>query len=743
MRNTILFSMVVAILGLQALEGEARTISRQTNKLIMIDQTTGGDGIESFTANIGVAGANNDGAITTKLGLKTLSAPEITEGITVSVPVASERALQTFFNDYVAAQTPRLINDLTAAMRAHDAGRAVYTFTKRIEVRPAPGVTVPKDVKWILAVEAGGKPVFGRPRIINPEPIYVLALYIPKTVSDALDPGWQYVDAGKLRYVLVNKKMQPQSIPFEIDMEGAYDELQPVSDTDAVDSDWGLRCLITGRSEDSTMPCPAKKTIHDLIDELGADGAMVDYGRNLAPIYDEYPKDDGTVEYRARYALDVRYRSIDYLGCESNSVNFRNISDYGYLLASQIDQYLVDKEANYVQYNAIIQAIVSPLKEIDKTLNLPKADMASFGDKLISPYIELGQLVAAADVPELIGLAGLTKINNSLQNIATHFSTPTKTRYPFSTFVTHLSCNPETNNLELRLWDQILFTDIADCSIYSGGLLQECNLINQAIINSGYLALMQAGMQDYTDVDLFALNKEPFVLTESFGDVNSRWDYGSIPGGVVSPAHALAALEWGLIDGYFYSLAPLGWQMDLNNPNTFSWIAYDRTFATGPYRPGLLTNATSIPYAGWNDAFRIAYSKEQGVLAISPGNITTPFYANTALKTVVGRAFVSFNGSIGTHDPYISPACNLGEEGYGCVCPWGWSWNSAEHGCYFGSPNVSHLYAIDIKNRIPLTLNPDPRYYNPSKIGKVSTVSAYFECTIVAQNCPPPPETGN
>lgn len=593
MRNTILFSMVVAILGLQALEGEARTISRQTNKLIMIDQTTGGDGIESFTANIGVAGANNDGAITTKLGLKTLSAPEITEGITVSVPVASERALQTFFNDYVAAQTPRLINDLTAAMRTHDAGRAVYTFTKRIEVRPAPGVTVPKDVKWILAVEAGGKPVFGRPRIINPEPIYVLALYIPKTVSDALDPGWQYVDAGKLRYVLVNKKMQPQSIPFEIDMEGAYDELQPVSDTDAVDSDWGLRCLITGRSEDSTMPCPAKKTIHDLIDELGADGAMVDYGRNLAPIYDEYPKDDGTVEYRARYALDVRYRSIDYLGCESNSVNFRNISDYGYLLASQIDQYLVDKQAYYIQYNAIVQAIVSPLKEMDRTLNLPKADMASFGDKLISPYTELGQLVAASQVPELIGLAGLTKINNALQIVGSHISPSSNREWGVASsfFVTHVSCNPETNNYELRLWEQY-------STVATGSFPVE-----------EYAEFME-------NLDLFALSKPPIVLKDSFGDIQSRQDLHALFN------TGMVALEWGLLNWYRGDLrASLPGYHGLIVPGDgYYGMAVP---ADSFLRPGMLTNALSISQGGYSDTLRVAFSKEQGIVAFSAGKIAS------------------------------------------------------------------------------------------------------------------------
>lgn len=666
MRNTILFLMVVAILGLQALEGEARTISRQTNKQIMIDQTTGGDGIESFTANIGVAGANNDGAITTKLGLKTLSAPEITEGITVSVPVASERALQTFFNDYVAAQTPRLINDLTAAMRTHDAGRAVYTFTKRIEVRPAPGVTVPKDVKWILAVEAGGKPVFGRPRIINPEPIYVLALYIPKTVSDALDPGWQYVDAGKLRYVLVNKKMQPQSIPFEIDMEGAYDELQPVSDTDAVDSDWGLRCLITGRSEDSTMPCPAKKTIHDLIDELGADGAMVDYGRNLAPIYDEYPKDDGTVEYRARYALDVRYRSIDYVGCNNPSVNFRNIMDYGYLLASQIDQYIVDKEANYQQYNAIIQAIISPLKELDKTLTLPKADLATFRDKLISPYSELGELVAASDVPNLIGLANLTRINNTLQTITAFYSTPTIIRSPSMSFITHLSCNPETDNLELRLWDQIITTP-----------------------------------NDFMDIHVYAMSKSPIVLNESFGDVDARWNYDIDDRvGVWSlVVPQLLALEIGLIDAYVNPMRLLG---NFSNYYATQWVYIPATQRITEYKPGLLNSARKIEYAGWHDAFRVAYSKERGIIAFSPGDIAAPLFSlNEAVVSVVGRAFFQ------QLDP-PTPSQN------------------------------QILIAFDINNKRPITMFSSPGIYEPTN--RYSFLDCWFDGFV---DCWRIPDTGD
>jgi hypothetical protein len=690
-RNTFLVLMVVAILGFQAFEAEARTISRQTNKQIMIDQATGADGIESFTANIGVAGANNDGAITTKLGLKTLSAPTITEGISVSVPIASERALQTFFNDYVAAQTPRLINDLTEAMRTHDAGRAVYTFTKRIEVRPAPGVTVPKDVKWILSVEAGGKPVFGRPRIINPEPIYVLALYIPKTVSDALDPGWQYVDAGKLRYVLVNKQMQPQSLPFEIDMEGAYDELQPVSDTDAVDSDWGLRCLITGRSEDPTMPCPAKKTIHDLIDELGADGAMVDYGRNLAPIYDEYPKDDGTVEYRARYALDVRYRSIDYVGCNNPSVNFRNIMDYGYLLASQIDQYIVDKEANYQQYNAIIQAIISPLKELDKTLTLPKADLATFRDKLISPYSELGELVAASDVPNLIGLASLTKINNALQPIITYVSTPTNTRLPFTSFITHLSCNPETDKLELRLWDQVIYTELGTCDSLPWPERKYCEFLRQEAINSGLLPIIQAGLSDPADIDLFALSKSPIILEESFGDVDSRWYYGINQNNFSWAGLQLSALEWGLLDSYVVGLAYFGWQMDLYNPDTGSWI-YMPPHSI-PYKPGLLNSARSIPYAGWHDAFRIAYSKERGIVAFSPGDIVAPFYSNIALKTVVGRAFFQV-----------------------------------------ANPSNQILMAFDINNKKPITMATSPSMFKPNH------QTSLFECNIAAINCPPPPE---
>lgn len=220
-----------------------------------------------------------------------------------------------------SAFTPRA-QAVASAIRAYSAANnlsgGVYTYRQTLQVQGRPQ---PMQLFWQVAAFADGRLLTQSPRLVPAELTYLKFLYVPMRVAEGLSSGLAYPDAGKLTYQLVDKNDLPLTAATQVDTAGAYDEPTysgsgpiPLGCADAggtvtCATDYGVRCLIDKRSYPS---CPSSyPDMVTLIDQLAANGGILDYSRALSPVVDEYedPPGSGTVVQVPRVAIAIDSRS--------------------------------------------------------------------------------------------------------------------------------------------------------------------------------------------------------------------------------------------------------------------------------------------------------------------------------------------------------------------------------------------------------------------------------------------------
>lgn len=310
--------------------------------------------------SVGLPSAGFPSVTSSKIG-----SPEIGEGSTgLTLSGKSQKidtppgvALQMFFN-YVSGNPPsgseitqwaesafapkaQIVSDaIRSYIAANNLSGGVYTYRQTLEVR---NVSRPMQLYWQVAVFADGRHITQAPRLVPAELTYLKFVYVPRKVADGLSSSLAYPDAGKLTYQLVDKNDLPVTSATQVDTAGAYDEPSysgsgpvPLGCAESNGSvtcatDYGVRCLI----KKAYYPdCPSSyPDMVTLINELGANGGILDYSRTLSPVFDEYedPPGSGTQVQVPRVAVVIDNRSytrdadVDthrWMYCPSNGYSY-------------------------------------------------------------------------------------------------------------------------------------------------------------------------------------------------------------------------------------------------------------------------------------------------------------------------------------------------------------------------------------------------------------------------------------
>jgi len=322
--------------------------------------------------------------------------------------------------DPVTADTARPASELIAELKARIAaniGTMGSSMATQIRSQNASSgvmeykqdVLLPNSQRgvlaWRLMVDSSGSVRYGDPEVLPVEALTLDVVYTPLNLSAVLPPSWpKYADAGLLKWRLIDKTGAARTGWTTVDAAGAYDDPESTA-TENVDPDAGLKCLILDRTR-----CGGPTDVKTLMDQQGAAGAYVAYTRRLTPLYDNVadPARPGEFIQQPRISLTVDNRELRYNGCGQN-LTYRNQGAYGYTLAAHAEKYLVDATLRYYPVDWSDEARTSPTEPYDKSVSVPRSDIASVGATIITPGNSGSALVNVGDVAGITYLAPVTQ----------------------------------------------------------------------------------------------------------------------------------------------------------------------------------------------------------------------------------------------------------------------------------------------------------------------------------------------
>lgn len=410
---TRLFFIILFMIPQSVLADQGNTM--RSGKALGLFQTVGlaEDGYpSSFLGRIGAAQYTNDAGLSLSKNSATVD-PSSAVGVVPYVPYNTAFPLAQkdllarakAYQDYAISHT--LVNDMRTYMRKVGASEVMYSYRQRVKVKGNP---VPKVITWRVIIDAFGTPHYNDPRLVSDIPTFVYLAYTPKTVMAGLPQSWAYPDAGKYKWNLVDKNLNNLTAFTLVNTNGAYDE--PVAQTtkpyttpypagcsiDAEDTsgdmvcdpDYALKCLINKTSDPS---CPTTyDDILTLIDNNGADGAYIDYSRQLQPVFDTVDNGDGTTSEVARVAVSIDTRTwvkgkIYFFISPTGGASFQETGRNGYTLLNQVDRYGVQLDGSYDFIKSETSTTISPTQNFSKSVTPPKgAKCINYGFNIIDPF---------------------------------------------------------------------------------------------------------------------------------------------------------------------------------------------------------------------------------------------------------------------------------------------------------------------------------------------------------------------
>ena len=302
-----------------------------------------------------------------------------------------------------AEQAPVLASRLAAHLRSLGASRALFVLDQATMLS---GETDPRRLVWTLTADANGRFTHSSPALHTRHPTLLHVRYVPFRLASGLPPGWRYLEAGRLAWQRVTLQLQPAAPVQSVDTAGAFDA-PLAADGARHDPDAGLGCLVDRRSH---AGCAAGfPDVVGLIDTQGAAWALVDYVRELAPVYDSQPALDGRIKQAARAGLAVTRREVAQTGCTSG-ITYRNVGQLGVLLEAITDRVHVTPGGRSAPIARFSDLRLSPTHDYDHTRPVGQADPLALAPLIIDPLVPAGDLVPAASAPGLRELAPIERV---------------------------------------------------------------------------------------------------------------------------------------------------------------------------------------------------------------------------------------------------------------------------------------------------------------------------------------------
>lgn len=339
-----------------------------TRNVLSLNQDVRLSGQMTWAASIGPLTTSSAGFGAQKNAVKLPRYPvNLLPAVSVASPTSQDTALQAA-KDWMDAQIPSLRSQVADYMRGQGLSSAFYLYTQEITVTTETGAKK-RAISFNLSVDQNGRALYGAPKIVDPEPTILEALYTPKRAVDGLPTHWAYPGAGGIKYRLLNRLFEPISEYQTEDTGGAFDE-----DTEASDPDSKLRCLIDLRHPGCAGPLDIRK----LMDRTGASYAILDYVRRLEPDYEELA--DGTQQARGAISYDARIW---------NCSTYKNSGFFGYVLTMRAERYLVQPAPDLMKFQMLQQfggKTISPTEPFHKTVEISALGGRHPDTVVISPH---------------------------------------------------------------------------------------------------------------------------------------------------------------------------------------------------------------------------------------------------------------------------------------------------------------------------------------------------------------------
>lgn len=293
--------------------------------------------------------------------------------VSVANPTSREAA-ETTLSFWVSDNAARYTSGIGQWLRARSLSHALFTYSQEIKVisPTAAGGSKKMQIYWSGFVDSSGKAMYGRPQIIDADPLFVDVTYWPKTADSTLPSGWNYVNAGKAQWRLLNKNFEPITGYAEIDLNGIYD-------ADLSEDEAPFNCFVDTRNSG----CVPGFDVRKLILDYGATAAIVQYAQKLAPVYEAV--DDGSESEDAEARPVVSYAYDDRVLMCDKLVNKGRI---GYTLEANFEQYFVMPAEPVYDAQWIGHSTVSALSNpTDFELEVDKASLGTLhpSSVLLSP----------------------------------------------------------------------------------------------------------------------------------------------------------------------------------------------------------------------------------------------------------------------------------------------------------------------------------------------------------------------
>lgn len=262
-------------------------------------------------------------------------------------------------------------------------------------------------VIWQVTVLENGRIIYADPRVTDPDPYYVYAVYTSKQVAAGLPSSLAYADGGKLKWQLVKKDGTPLTAMATVDVAGAFD-VPTVADDASFDPDWGVKCLANLASG----ACPTISGFADikaLISNNSASGSVIDYVRKLEPVFAS--KADGTQQ--AVMSISFDSRNLTHNNSCTNGT-FRTKGRYGLTLDSTYDRFNYDGLTSPVLSGRSSTTSFSPTQTFDNS-QATSLNVSGLGNYAINPFSPSIGLVDATTITGVQYIAPVSQDGSSGQ----------------------------------------------------------------------------------------------------------------------------------------------------------------------------------------------------------------------------------------------------------------------------------------------------------------------------------------
>ena len=331
----------------------------------------------------------------------------------ISRPQAMALAMQ-WRNRYA----PIIVQNMGAYLKKHSLANGFYAFSQEFNLQLESGAARKMAISWTMNSDASGRPVYGDPKIVDPDPLFIQAIYYPLTVAEGLPPEWNTSifaakSLGQIVYTVHNKRWEEQAGPFNVATGGWFDK-PPVAEEGEVDK---ISCLMDRRYPGCSG---APVDIQGLIDKWGASAAVVMFVNRLEPTMMVDPQwlaanpgglanEDGVepdLIAKGAISYDDRYVSCGKLV---------NSGYFGYVMRAEVSQFLATPTSSLLKYQLIWQNsvdVLSPTHPFRKEKNGNEFTKERADMDLISPHVGDDSMFSRQDTKRMANVIYVSNLRS-------------------------------------------------------------------------------------------------------------------------------------------------------------------------------------------------------------------------------------------------------------------------------------------------------------------------------------------